>query len=79
MYLVLGQDKPGKPAKKGFAKEVWDAGMAELEKRGAPGVRAKVEEISNRALNTQCFDIGLLVSTLAGCESIVILLTHPEQ
>eukprot|EP00891_Asterochloris_glomerata_P003939 jgi/Astpho2/3939/fgenesh1_pg.00063_%23_13_t len=62
MYLVLGQDKPGKPAKKGFAKEVWDAGMAELEKRGAPGVRAKVEEISNRALNTQCFDIGLLVA-----------------
>ena len=79
LYLVVGQDRPGKPAKHGFAKEVWDAGMAELAKYGAPGTKAKAEEISNRALYAQCYEIGCLVRTLAGCKRILILLTYAEQ
>ena len=68
LYLVVGQDRPGKAAKQGFAKEVWEAGMAELAKYGAPGDQAQAEAISNRALNVQCYDTGRLVSTLASCK-----------
>ena len=79
LYLVVGQDRPGKPAKHGFAKEVWDAGMAELAKYGAPGTQAKAEEISNRALYAQCYEIGCLVGTLAGCKHHLIMLPSSEH
>ena len=72
LYLVVGQDRPGKPAKHGFAKEVWDAGMAELAEYGPPGAQAQAEEISNRALYAQCHEIGVLVSTLPSCKRILI-------